>query len=132
MERVVAHRPNLKWYDVEDQYSAFDMETDNSIVELKRRTAKFSHFSDCMVEKNKIDACMKLAMEKNKRFLFIVYRESDDTFYTFDVSSLILNGYDFQWYDQKCRKTTSFKNTNYVTKRVGKLYYSDAVDTFKL
>ena len=130
MERVVAHRPNLKWYDVEDPCSRFDMETENSIIELKRRTARHSQYDDCMVEHKKIWACLRIAKKKGKKFLFVVYREHNQTYYTFDITQLQADGYDFEWVNKHCKATTTFTNTNYVRKRIGKLYYKDAIDVF--
>ena len=111
-------------YSRYDCYVPFDAERGYSIfVELKHR-GNTTHYEDTMIEKVKYKALMELP----GLAIYSVY--SCGNLYVFNLSQLTKEGYDFNWEDKYCNKTTAFTghagNGKKVSKIVGGIDWSKA------
>ena len=96
-----------------NQYSDYDCETDNAIIELKVRD-KF--YETKMLELDKMVRCLDIAKNKQKNFVYVV-QDPQGIYYadiTKDSKSIVMKGA----VKIPCPKTTEFSNNNKVDKLV--------------
>ena len=97
----------------EDEYSDYDCETDNAIIELKVRD---KYYPTKMIELDKLVRCLEIAKTKNKNFVYVV--QDPKGVYYLDItknSSDILRAPASKI---PCPKTTEFSNNNKIDKLV--------------
>ena len=116
----------------DDKFSRYDAEHNQCIVEYKSRR-KF--YKTTQIEKDKLEANMRIAEDKNKAFLYIVF-DGYDKIQVFNISKLVEQDYDFQWGTKWCPATTDFggqaMNGVKIPKDVGEICWSKAMRTIKL
>lgn len=99
-----------------DQYCPYDAYSDHYTVELKCRR---KHYDTQMIEAQKIKC-----LHKGKELLYVV--STPKGIYSFNVSQLIEEGYDFGWETKKLPATTDFNRKNWVDKLVGYIHVNKA------
>ena len=101
----------------EYQYTTYDAENKDYILEIKSRKAKYDKW---LIEKHKFDSNVDIALRKNKQFLYLTeYRTG---MLVWNINDLINVGYDFGWEFKEQPKTTDFDNNNKIMKEVGYLH----------
>jgi len=113
--------PGLDLVEVEDQYSSFDAESDNYIVEIKSRDKEYRSW---IIEKKKFESNIVKSVEKTKKFIYLT--EYNGKIMTWNIHNLVRKNYNFQWTEQPMPETTEFDNNNVITKVVGFLYEGNA------
>ena len=109
--------PDLNLYEVKDQFSTYDAESDTYIVEIKSRDKEYSSW---IIEKKKFESNLIASVEKTKKFIYLT--EYNGKIMTWNIHKLVRKGYDFQWTEQLMPQTTEFDDTKPITKVVGFLY----------
>lgn len=116
----------------EDKYSRYDAEHNRCIVEYKARR-KF--WKTTQIEKDKLEANLRIAEEKGKAFLYVVF-DGFDKIQVFNINKLVDNGYDFKWDTKWCPATTDFggqpMNGEKIPKKVGEIAWDQAIRTLQL
>lgn len=96
---------------IEDNYSSYDAETENAILEFKIRD---KYYQDKLLEVDKYVRNIEKAKQLNKAFLYVV--QDPEGVYVFDAikygSEVIRSGV----VNMKCPKTTAFENNEYISK----------------
>ena len=105
-----------------DTYCRYDAHNNNYIIEFKSRR---KHYDTQLIEYAKFDCNMEIANKENKEFLYMV--ETPEGVYTFNVSKLSNEGYDFGWEDRRMPAKTDFSGSHRKDKKVGYIAVKDAV-----
>jgi len=121
VNKLNAIYPGLDLIEVEDQYSSFDAESDNYIVEIKSRDKEYRSW---IIEKKKFESNIVKSVEKTKKFIYLT--EYNGKIMTWNIHNLVRKNYDFQWTEQPMPETTEFDSTKVITKVVGFLYEGNA------
>jgi len=121
VNKLNAIYPGLDLVEVEDQYSSFDAESDNYIVEIKSRDKEYRSW---IIEKKKFESNIVKSVEKTKKFIYLT--EYNGKIMTWNIHNLVRKNYNFQWTEQPMPETTEFDNNNVITKVVGFLYEGNA------
>jgi len=121
VNKLNAIYPGLDLVEVEDQYSSFDAESDNYIVEIKSRDKEYRSW---IIEKKKFESNIVKSVEKTKKFIYLT--EYNGKIMTWNIHNLVRKNYNFQWREQPMPETTEFDNNNVITKVVGFLYEGNA------
>jgi hypothetical protein len=121
VNKLNAIYPGLDLVEVEDQYSSFDAESDNYIVEIKSRDKEYRSW---IIEKKKFESNIVKSVEKTKKFIYLT--EYNGKIMTWNIHNLVCKNYNFQWTEQPMPETTEFDNNNVITKVVGFLYEGNA------
>lgn len=103
------------------QYSTFDCVSlsANSYIELKCRNA---HYSELLIEKSKYDRLMRISAATGKIAMYI--NSTPRGIYSWDLSSIAI-----EWSERAgLPVSTEFANREKITKTVGYLKVSDAVE----
>jgi len=102
---------NIKLTLSNDQYSFYDAEDDNYIVEVKDRA---KYYKDKMLEEYKFLKCCAIAQEKGKQFLYIV--RDPKGVWIYNCSKYIQDIIDFKRLDMPCPVNTEFGNNGKINK----------------
>ena len=97
----------------EDEYSDYDCETDNAIIELKIRD---TYYPTKMIELDKLVRCLEIAKTKNKNFVYVV--QDPKGVYYLDITKNSSNILNSPASKIPCPKTTEFSNNNKIDKLV--------------
>ena len=100
----------------DNQYSTYDAYNDEYIVEFKTR---YKVYQDTQIEWQKVDSNIREAIRQGKKFLYVI--NDAEGLYVWSITKLTKDRYDFKWHTKRCPKTTSFKNREYINKRVANL-----------
>jgi hypothetical protein len=98
-----------------NQYSDYDCETDNAIIELKVRD---TFYPTKMIELDKMVRCLEIAKEKGKTFVYVV--QDPKGVYYLDITKNSSDILKTPASKIMCPKTTEFSNNN----KIGKLVYN--------
>jgi hypothetical protein len=105
-----------------NQYSHYDAENKENIVEIKSRRAKYDPH---LIEYYKAVKNQEIAIEKGKDFLYLV--EHNQYLYIWNISQMVQEEYDFKFEKRVMPKTTDFDDNSKKEKVVGYLYEKDAI-----
>ena len=113
LERVY---PQLgKLVEQKDQYSPFDFECNQYIIEVKCRS-KF--YDPWFIEMIKYDSNMDLSEAKSKDFLFLT--EVGGKAYVYNITKMTKDKFPFTWKKKWLPETTEFKDGSKKTIKVEK------------
>jgi len=104
-----------------NRYCRYDAYNDDYIIEFKSRR---KHYNTQLIEYAKFDCNMETANKENKEFLYMV--ETPEGVYTFNVSKMSEEGYDFEWEDRCMPSHTDFAGAYKKNKKVGYINVKDA------
>ena len=96
---------------VKDQFSDYDAEDSNYIVEIKNRR---KYYPDKMIEASKLYKNERHAQIYGKKFLYVV--TDPKGFYVYNVTNLMAQIVRLPMMALKCPKTTDFIKKDYLEK----------------
>ncbi len=102
---------NLNAYLVKDEFSSYDAECKDYIIEIKNRR---KYYKDKLIEANKLFANYNKAQIKNKDFLYLVTDEKG--VYVFNISKNIKEIISQDLIPKDCPATTDFNNNRKIIK----------------
>tara|TARA_R100000951_G_scaffold14549_1_gene11465 strand:+ start:114 stop:503 length:390 start_codon:yes stop_codon:yes gene_type:complete len=102
---------NLNAYLVKDEFSSYDAECKDYIIEIKNRR---KYYKDKLIEANKLFANYNKAQIKNKDFLYLV--TDDKGVYVFNISKNIKEIISQDLIPKDCPATTDFNNNRKIIK----------------
>ena len=122
---IVNRESNRSFVLVDDEYSRYDAEDPDYIMEIK---ARYTWYNTFLIEHDKMDVNLALAEEKGKEFLYVsaVDQGSFYSIYVFNCSKLVKKDYKFKWDWKELPTTTEFSNNEPKVKFVGFLNVDDA------
>jgi hypothetical protein len=102
---------NLNAYLVKDEFSSYDAECKDYIIEIKNRR---KYYKEKLIEANKLFANYNKAQIKNKDFLYLV--TDDKGVYVFNISKNIKEIISQDLIPKDCPATTDFNNNRKIIK----------------
>jgi len=105
-----------------DEFSPFDYESDDYLVEIKSRRKAYDPW---VIEQLKVDTNIGIAESVKKDFIYVNAFEL--LIYIWNISKLIRENYDFGFEDREMPWTTDFEAVQIISKRTGYLYSKDAI-----
>ena len=102
---------NLNAYLVKDEFSSYDAECKDYIIEIKNRR---KYYKEKLIEANKLFANYNKAQIKNKDFLYLVTDEKG--VYVFNISKNIEEIISQDLIPKDCPATTDFNNNRKIIK----------------
>jgi len=117
---IINKESNRTFELVEDEFSRYDAEDSDYIMEIKTR---YTWYNEFLIEHDKMDVNIALAKAKNKEFLYVsaVDQGSFYSIYVFNCSKLVKKDHKFKWDWKELPTTTEFSNNNPKVKFVGYL-----------
>ena len=113
MHRIVTtHRPIFKDLTFYGGMSSVDAGNDKYVVEYKYRDNSPHYPDGTMLEKKKLDN-MKLLSNGKRQIFYII--QSDNKIWFFHINKI---HNELIWEQRKCKKTTAFKDNNYIDKEI--------------
>ena len=106
----------------EYEYNRYDAENNHYIVEIKHRT---NHYKNTMIEFDKFSYNLLYAEMNNKKFIYAV--QMIDKIYVFNITSLMLKDYSFNWEWRVMPKQTEHSDKRLIKKLVGYINISQRV-----
>ncbi len=106
----------------EDEFSPFDYESDDYLVEIKVRRKAYDPW---IIEQLKVDTNIGIAESVKKDFIYV--NGFRHLLYIWNISKLVRNNYDFGFEDREMPWTTDFEAVQIITKRTGYLYNRSAL-----
>ena len=100
-----------------DQYSYYDCENKQYLMEIKSRDRKYNPW---LIERAKLIANYDKAIEVGKEFIYLT--EHKTKIITWNINDLVASGYNFGWEIKEMPQTTAFEHNDSVLKEVGYLY----------
>lgn len=120
---IMAAFPRMhKLTKAEDEFSPFDYESIDYLVEIKVRRKAYDPW---IIEELKLDTNIGIAESVKKDFVYV--NGFQQLLYVWNISKLIRDDYDFGFEDRKMPWTTDFNAGQIITKRTGYLYNSSAL-----
>lgn len=120
---IMAAFPRMhKLTKAEDEYSPFDYESIDYLVEIKVRRKAYDPW---IIEELKLDTNIGIAESVKKDFVYV--NGFQQLLYVWNISKLIRDDYDFGFEDRKMPWTTDFDAGQIITKRTGYLYNSSSL-----
>ena len=121
-EKIMAAFPRMKELrQARDEFSPFDYESDDYLVEIKSRRKAYDPW---IIEQLKVDTNVAIAESVKKDFIYVNAFEL--LLYIWNISKLIREDYDFGFEDKEMPWTTDFEAVQIISKRTGYLYSKDA------
>ena len=121
-EKIMAAFPRMKELrQARDEFSPFDYESDDYLVEIKSRRKAYDPW---IIEQLKVDTNVAIAESVKKDFIYVNAFEL--LLYIWNISKLIREEYDFGFEDREMPWTTDFEAVQIISKRTGYLYSKDA------
>ena len=120
LEKLFPQLGNLE--EPEDQFSPFDFECKNYIIEVKCRSQVWDPW---FIEKIKYDSNTEISERLQKDFIFLT--EVERTVYLYNISKRIREGRKFKWTTKLLPSSTEFTNGEMIEKLVSYLYVRDAL-----
>jgi len=121
-EKIMAAFPRMKELrQARDEFSPFDYESDDYLVEIKSRRKAYDPW---IIEQLKVDTNVAIAESVKKDFIYVNAFEL--LLYIWNISKLIREDYDFGFEDREMPWTTDFEAVQIISKRTGYLYSKDA------
>jgi len=102
---------NLNAYLVKDEFSSYDAECKDYIIEIKNRR---KYYKEKLIEANKLFANYNKAQIKEKDFLYLVTDEKG--VYVFNISKNIEEIINKKLVPKDCPATTDFNNNRKIIK----------------
>jgi len=102
---------NLNAYLVKDEFSSYDAECKDYIIEIKNRR---KYYKEKLIEANKLFANYNKAQIKEKDFLYLVTDEKG--VYVFNISKNIKEIISQDLIPKDCPATTDFNNNRKIIK----------------
>lgn len=122
-EKIMAAFPRMKELrQARDEFSPFDYESDDYLVEIKSRRRAYDPW---IIEQLKVDTNVAIAESVKKDFIYVNAFEL--LLYIWNISKLIREEYDFGFEDREMPWTTDFEAVQIISKRTGYLYSKDAI-----
>ena len=122
-EKIMAAFPCMKELrQARDEFSPFDYESDDYLVEIKSRRKAYDPW---IIEQLKVDTNVAIAESVKKDFIYVNAFEL--LLYIWNISKLIREEYDFGFEDREMPWTTDFEAVQIISKRTGYLYSKDAI-----
>ena len=122
-EKIMAAFPRMKELrQAGDEFSPFDYESDDYLVEIKSRRKAYDPW---IIEQLKVDTNVAIAESVKKDFIYVNAFEL--LLYIWNISKLIREDYDFGFEDREMPWTTDFEAVQIISKRTGYLYSKDAI-----
>ena len=122
-EKIMAAFPRMKELrQARDDFSPFDYESDDYLVEIKSRRKAYDPW---IIEQLKVDTNVAIAESVKKDFIYVNAFEL--LLYIWNISKLIREDYDFGFEDREMPWTTDFEAVQIISKRTGYLYSKDAI-----
>jgi hypothetical protein len=122
-EKIMAAFPRMKELrQARDEFSPFDYESDDYLVEIKSRRKAYDPW---IIEQLKVDTNVAIAESVKKDFIYVNAFEL--LLYIWNISKLIREEYDFGFEDREMPWTTDFEAVQIINKRTGYLYSKDAI-----
>lgn len=97
----------------EDQFSRWDADDEQHVVELKCRE---THYDTQIIEYIKYDAVMQEANKSERVALYIA--STPEEILVFDLTQLEKEGYELEWESKWLPATTAFANKDWIVKQV--------------
>ena len=120
---IMAAFPRMnKLTKAEDEFSPFDYESIDYLVEIKVRRKAYDPW---IIEELKLDTNIGIAESVKKDFVYV--NGFQQLLYVWNISKLIRDDYDFGFEDRKMPWTTDFDAGQIITKRTGYLYNSSSL-----
>jgi hypothetical protein len=122
-EKIMAAFPHMKELrQARDEFSPFDYESDDYLVEIKSRRKAYDPW---IIEQLKVDTNVAIAESVKKDFIYVNAFEL--LLFIWNISKLIREDYDFGFEDREMPWTTDFEAVQIISKRTGYLYSKDAI-----
>jgi hypothetical protein len=122
-EKIMAAFPRMKELrQARDEFSPFDYESDDYLVEIKSRRKAYDPW---IIEQLKVDTNVAIAESVKKDFIYVNAFEL--LLFIWNISKLIREEYDFGFEDREMPWTTDFEAVQIISKRTGYLYSKDAI-----
>ena len=122
-EKIMAAFPRMKELrQARDEFSPFDYESDDYLVEIKSRRKAYDPW---IIEQLKVDTNVAIAESVKKDFIYVNAFEL--LLYIWNISKLIREDYDFGFEDREMPWTTDLEAVQIISKRTGYLYSKDAI-----
>jgi hypothetical protein len=122
-EKIMAAFPRMKELrQARDEFSPFDYESDDYLVEIKSRRKAYDPW---IIEQLKVDTNVAIAESVKKDFIYVNAFEL--LLFIWNISKLIREDYDFGFEDREMPWTTDFEAVQIISKRTGYLYSKDAI-----
>ena len=122
-EKIMAAFPRMKELrQAMDEFSPFDYESDDYLVEIKSRRKAYDPW---IIEQLKVDTNVAIAESVKKDFIYVNAFEL--LLFIWNISKLIREDYDFGFEDREMPWTTDFEAVQIISKRTGYLYSKDAI-----
>ena len=122
-EKIMAAFPRMKEIrQARDEFSPFDYESDDYLVEIKSRRKAYDPW---IIEQLKVDTNVAIAESVKKDFIYVNAFEL--LLFIWNISKLIREDYDFGFEDREMPWTTDFEAVQIISKRTGYLYSKDAI-----
>tara|TARA_Y100000310_G_scaffold164594_1_gene164362 strand:- start:1818 stop:2219 length:402 start_codon:yes stop_codon:yes gene_type:complete len=106
-----------------DEYSRFDAENYDYIVEIKKR---FTFYKDTLIEFDKYTFNKEYAKLMAKAFIYVV--GYDNKVYIFNISKLDASKHNYKWHWKTMPKQTEFSQTEEISKFVGYIDVEKSID----
>ena len=120
---IMAAFPRMnKLTKAEDEFSPFDYESIDYLVEIKVRRKAYDPW---IIEQLKVDTNIGIAESVKKDFVYV--NGFQHLLYAWNISKLIRDDYDFGFEDREMPWTTDFDAGQIITKRTGYLYNSSSL-----
>ena len=113
--------PSLKLVKCVDQFSFWDAENKDYLIEIKSRGKEYNSW---IIEKRKMLSNLRQSIKTGKDFIYLT--ECKKSFYAWNINKLIYKRYNFQWELREMPITTEFKNNEMTLKEVGYLKKENA------
>ena len=124
-EEIVSHLngiyPSLKLVKCVDQFSFWDAENKDYLIEIKSRVKEYNSW---IIEKRKMLSNLRQSIKTGKDFIYLT--ECKKSFYVWNINELIYKRYNFQWELREMPITTAFDNNEMIIKEVGYLKKENA------
>ena len=122
-EKIMAAFPRMKELrQARDEFSPFDYESDDYLVEIKSRRKAYDPW---IIEQLKVDTNVAIAESVKKDLIYV--NAFEVRLYIWNISKRILEEYDFGFEDREMPWTTDFEAVQIISKRTGYLYSKDAI-----
>ena len=108
--------PFLKLVKCTDQFSFWDAENKDYLIEIKSRKKDYNSW---VIEKSKMLSNLRQSIKTGKDFIYLT--ECKRSFYVWNINELIYKDYNFDWELREMPATTTFDNNEMILKEVGYL-----------
>tara|TARA_R110000751_G_C13415602_1_gene439607 strand:- start:77 stop:469 length:393 start_codon:yes stop_codon:yes gene_type:complete len=108
--------PFLKLVKCTDQFSFWDAENKDYLIEIKSRKKDYNSW---IIEKSKMMSNLRQSIKTGKDFIYLT--ECRKAFYVWNINELIYRNYNFNWETKEMPSTTAFDNNKMILKEVGYL-----------